>query len=79
MSGRQLAAKLKLVLPGLKVLFISGYGGPGEGAEEAGFLEKPFTPASLIDAVGRVFWTGRRRSAGRPAVKKPVERHRARQ
>ncbi|MCL4845009.1 MAG: response regulator [Acidobacteria bacterium] len=61
MSGRQLAAKLKLVLPGLKVLFISGYGGPGEGAEEAGFLEKPFTPASLIDAVGRVFWTGRRR------------------
>jgi two-component system, cell cycle sensor histidine kinase and response regulator CckA len=61
MSGRQLAAKLTLVLPGLRILFISGHGGADEGREEAACLEKPFTPASLIDAVERVLWTGEQR------------------
>jgi len=60
MSGRQLATKLRQMLPGLKILFVSGYGGADAG-DEAAFLEKPFTPASLVDAVGRVLWAGGRR------------------
>jgi CheY-like chemotaxis protein len=55
-GGRDLAAVLGAVRPGLKVLFISGYTddavvrhGILEG--EVQFLQKPFTPAALARAV----------------------------
>jgi CheY-like chemotaxis protein len=56
MSGRQLADRLLRDRPHLKILFISGYtndavlshGGP---AEAAVFLQKPFTPQTLVRRV----------------------------
>ena len=52
MSGLALAAELRGRLPGLPVLFISGYEGDrvaGESAHEAGlYLQKPFRAADLI-------------------------------
>jgi two-component system cell cycle sensor histidine kinase/response regulator CckA len=52
MSGRELAEKLALRSPGLKVLYVSGYndegGPPTSGAPSlGGFLQKPFTPETL--------------------------------
>lgn len=56
MGGRQVADILRDRLPGLKVLFMSGYTsdealrhGIAEGRDP--FLQKPFTPGGLVEAV----------------------------
>jgi CheY-like chemotaxis protein len=59
MSGRELAACVCPLRPGLKVLYISGYTGAElshEGLEETGanFLSKPFTPQTLMQKVREV-------------------------
>jgi len=56
MSGRELAERLAVVRPELKILFISGYIGGSlfqHGLVEARtlFLQKPFTPESLLRKV----------------------------
>jgi CheY-like chemotaxis protein len=55
-NGRELADQLKLTHPEIPILFMSGY--PGAEIERRGlqvdrttFLEKPFTPEALINAV----------------------------
>lgn len=59
MGGKELALKVRLERPGLKVLFISGYtdrvliDGP-EGNAGVGFLQKPFTPLSLSRRVNEL-------------------------
>jgi PAS domain S-box-containing protein len=53
MSGPELAERLSHKLPGLRVLFVSGYIGRQVNAASA-FLRKPFTPAGLQAAVRRV-------------------------
>jgi len=56
MSGRQLAARVTARRPGIRVLFMSGYTDnviTNGGMLEKGlaFLQKPFTPATLMDRV----------------------------
>jgi CheY-like chemotaxis protein len=56
-SGQQLADKLKADNPALKVVFTSGYRTEvvGQGLplrEGVNFLEKPYSPQSLIQIVG---------------------------
>lgn len=58
-SGRELADKLRLTRPALKVLFVSGYTDSGivtEGELQPGtlFLHKPFTPDDLARKVREV-------------------------
>jgi signal transduction histidine kinase len=51
MGGQELADRLQAVRPGLRVLFVSGYGADLLGSEEAAgraFLPKPFTPNQLL-------------------------------
>ncbi len=59
MSGVELAARLTAVRRGLRVLYMSGYtedtlGQRGVLSPETAFLNKPFTPASLREAVRAV-------------------------
>jgi DNA-binding response OmpR family regulator len=56
MGGKQLAQEIRARRPGLHTLFMSGYTddtgadlGLGESGDE--FLQKPFTPASLVQKV----------------------------
>ncbi|MFN8222918.1 MAG: PAS domain S-box protein [Gaiellales bacterium] len=56
MSGPELAAQLRGINPALSVLFISGYNetdvaGYGVLRESVELLQKPFTPAALIERV----------------------------
>jgi PAS domain S-box-containing protein len=58
-DGRELAKRLAIVRPDLKVLFMSGYASDAvlhNGIVEEGtpFLQKPFTPAALARKVRRV-------------------------
>jgi two-component system cell cycle sensor histidine kinase/response regulator CckA len=48
MSGPELASRVRGRSPATRVLFVSGYGLPGESANH---LAKPFTPAQLLDKV----------------------------
>ena len=55
-SGRELAERLTAILPGLPVLYMSGYTDDeivrrGIARADAAFLEKPFTPERLARAV----------------------------
>ncbi|MET0388230.1 MAG: response regulator [Polyangiales bacterium] len=55
-SGTELAEALRLIAPGLRILFMSGYAGAAAPTLEASrtgrfFLEKPFTPSSLLAKV----------------------------
>ena len=61
-SGIKLAADLRGWLPKLKVLYMSGYAGGAvarEGLAGAGvaYLEKPFTPNSLVEKVNAILNT----------------------
>jgi PAS domain S-box-containing protein len=56
MGGRDLAAKLRRTVPGMKVLFISGYAGAAVLEKElelpgVWFLQKPFTMDALANTV----------------------------
>ena len=59
MSGPELAGRLRLAQPGIRVLFTSGYtesdiGEFGLQKWATGFLQKPFTPADLAQKVRAV-------------------------
>jgi CheY-like chemotaxis protein len=59
MSGRELAARLTGLRPGLRVLYSSGYAATGivdDGVLEEGidFLQKPYSPAALAARVREV-------------------------
>jgi FixJ family two-component response regulator len=63
MSGRKLAEQLLLTRPEMRVLFISGYTDDvvfrhGVLEAKAAFLQKPFTPVSLLDRVREVLDDG---------------------
>jgi hypothetical protein len=56
LNGKELAARLKPLQPGMKVLYMSGY--PDDGAASGGgddrsdrFIHKPFGPQKLAEAV----------------------------
>ncbi len=56
MSGGELAAQLRAVRPEMRIAFMSGYsefsrGDLGKGFPEAPVLQKPFSPASLVEIV----------------------------
>jgi len=61
MNGEELAMRLRAVLPGVKVLFVTGHPDalfdlrPTLGADEA-YLEKPFTRAGLVEAVSLLLY-----------------------
>jgi len=59
MNGRELAERLRLKIPGLKVLYISGYTPEevtrrGVPATDSAFLQKPFSAAVLLRTVREV-------------------------
>jgi PAS domain S-box-containing protein len=59
MSGVELAERLRLTLPGLRAIFISGYSEDThaqqrESVPDAGFLQKPFSPEALAKKVREV-------------------------
>jgi signal transduction histidine kinase len=56
MNGGELAAQLKAIRPEIHIAFMSGYsefsrGDLGRGFPDAPVLQKPFSPASLVDIV----------------------------
>ena len=59
-TGIKLADELSGVLPGLRVLFMSGYSGGGPQAASvelsSAFIEKPFTPAALARKLREVLY-----------------------
>jgi PAS domain S-box-containing protein len=67
MGGRELADRITLIRPGLRILFVSGYANDtdagssvlGAGAE---YLQKPFTPSTLLERVRELLTTDRTRS-----------------
>jgi CheY-like chemotaxis protein len=67
MSGRQLAERLALVRPEMKVLFMSGYTDDAilqHGVLDSGvaYLQKPLTPTSLAQRVREVLHQRERES-----------------
>lgn len=72
MGGRQLVEQVVAFKPGIKVLFLSGYGTDAvvrHGVRESdfGFLQKPFTPSMLACKVREVLDT----ASGHPANAEP--------
>ncbi len=60
MSGVELAEAIREMVPGICVVFMSGYTGDSISREavrdfEAGFVEKPFTPETLLTGVAAAF------------------------
>ncbi|MGQ0814650.1 MAG: response regulator [Gemmatimonadota bacterium] len=58
LNGPDLVARLRAIRPDIRVLFTSGYTDnaifpQGYVSADAGFLAKPFTPASLLEAIRR--------------------------
>ena len=71
MTGRELATRLRLSRPNIKVLYVSGYtadviGRAGVVDAEVAYLPKPFTPAQLSIKVREVL--GQSKTAGRILV-----------
>jgi two-component system sensor histidine kinase EvgS len=65
MNGRELADRLSARMPGLSVLFMSGYtddaiGHHGVMDEEIPFLPKPFSPDKLLRKIREVLESGQR-------------------
>jgi DNA-binding response OmpR family regulator len=66
MNGIELATRIALERPGIRVLFVSGYandvlglrGGLEPGSE---YLQKPFTPSVLLDRVRELLTPARAR------------------
>jgi DNA-binding NtrC family response regulator len=59
MNGSELADRIAVMRPGVKVLFVSGYtqdaiGNKGVIGDEIAFLEKPFAPDALLRKVREV-------------------------
>ena len=54
MDAFELASRITCELPGVRVLYTSGY---TNAAAEGPFIQKPFTPAQLIEKVGAVLAT----------------------
>jgi CheY-like chemotaxis protein len=59
MGGLELCGRLRAMLPGIKVIFISGYAagaiaGNGGSYSNAPFPPKPFTPVAIADKVRKV-------------------------
>jgi DNA-binding NtrC family response regulator len=65
-SGSELAARLAMRFPAIKVIFMSGYTREGSGhcklPPNALFVQKPFVPADLIDGVQRALQAGTSRT-----------------
>ena len=62
MNGRELASRLHLIYPNLKVLFMSGYLDDvsvniGLEQHQTAFLQKPFTPDILANAIRQLLDT----------------------
>jgi CheY-like chemotaxis protein len=60
MSGVELAQRVAELVPGIRVVFMSGYTGDSVSREavrdfEAGFVDKPFTPETLLGGVADAF------------------------
>jgi CheY-like chemotaxis protein len=77
MGGRELAQHLSVIKPDLKILFISGYiddVGLHTGHEEgsSSFLQKPFTPEALAQAVRELLDT--RLRTGKTSATPPAPR-----
>jgi len=51
MDAFELVARIKRDLPGVRVLYTSGY---ADAREEGPFIQKPFTPSSLVEKVEAV-------------------------
>jgi CheY-like chemotaxis protein len=51
MDAFELAERMSSEVPGLRVLYTSGY---TDAAAEGPFIQKPFTPSQLVDKVGAV-------------------------
>ena len=65
MRGTALAKRVRILLPDLPVMFVSGYPGPlEEEFKSARLLSKPFSPAELLKQVGEAI-KQKRDSAGR--------------
>jgi two-component system, cell cycle sensor histidine kinase and response regulator CckA len=67
-SGRELAAQLAPLRPGMRVLYMSGYTdnavlNSGITQKDVAFLQKPFTPARLVETVREVLESGMRSTA----------------
>ncbi len=59
MLGKEVAEKLRLIKPGIEVIFMSGYARPvlaSQGRLDPGvaLVEKPFSEADLLAMAGRV-------------------------
>ncbi len=61
MGGRELARRVRLVWPGMHILFMSGYPAeeqPEPAADNLDFLAKPFTSSQLLERVARLLQEG---------------------
>ena len=63
MNGGELAARLKVTRPETRVAFMSGYSEFSRGDlvqdfPEAPVIQKPFSPATLVDVVRRALTQG---------------------
>ena len=54
MDAFELAERITSKLPGLRILYTSGY---TDATAEGPFIQKPFTPAQLVAKVGAVLTT----------------------